>query len=463
MRSACSSGSIPAGSMRPNSGDPLLLEQDSRELAAPDVERLFGQGFAADIAELPIGRWSGPVESGYGLHLVLVHELTPARLPELDEIRGVVTASGAPHAWWRPMRCSTRGCGRPTRSPWSVRPCRRGVSDAAGALAVRDACLCSDWTPVRRRHEVRPAYLELRQTGPETWDVLWKVPARGDLQLAIAPAWPDNCDVAGAPLRFTTGGAATERSTVRCAGGLTGREVAVSGLSGTVIDVLVRLQRSDGTAQVVRLTPSAASFVVEDAPRWTAVAATYLGLGIEHILFGIDHLLFVLGLLLLVGSWRRLVATVTAFTVAHSITLAAATLGFVHVPSQPVEAAIALSIVFVAVEIVHGRTGQPGLTERWPWLVAFVFGLLHGLGFAGALSEVGLPENAIPTALLFFNLGVELGQLAFVGAVLAVLALLALPRTLRLPAPAWSWRLAPYGIGTVAMYWTIERMVAFAA
>jgi hypothetical protein len=132
----------------------------------------------------------------------------------------------------------------------------------------------------------------------------------------------------------------------------------MSGLSGTVIDVLVRQQRSDGTAQVVRLTPSAASFVVEDALRWTAVAATYLGLGIEHILFGIDHLLFVLALLLLVRSWRRLVATVTALIVAHSITLAAATFGFVHVPSQSVEAAIALNIVFVAVEIVHGRTGR---------------------------------------------------------------------------------------------------------
>ena len=309
-------------------------------------------------------------------------------------------------------------------------------------------------------HEVRPGYLELQQTGPETWDVLWKVPARGDLQLAIAPAWPENCAVEGAPRRFATGGAATERRAIRCAGGLTGREVAVSGLSATVIDVLVRLQRSDGTAQVVRLTPSAPAFVVEAAPRWTAVATTYLGLGVEHILLGIDHLLFVLAMLLLVRSWGRLVATITAFTVAHSITLALATLGFVHVPPQPVEAAIALSIVFVAVEIVHGRMGRAGLTERWPWVVAFAFGLLHGLGFASALREVGLPEQAIPAALLFFNLGVELGQLAFVGVVLALLASL---RSLQLPAPAWSWRLASYSIGAVAMYWTIERVVAFAA
>ncbi len=200
--------------------------------------------------------------------------------------------------------------------------------------------------------------------------------------------------------------------------------------------------------------------MVDETPRLTTVAATYLGLGIEHILLGVDHLLFVLALLLLVRSWRRLIATITAFTVAHSITLAAATLGFVHVPIKPVETAIALSIVFVAAEIVHGREGRPGLAARWPWVVAFVFGLLHGLGFAGALSEVGLPDSAIPTALLFFNLGVELGQLAFVGAALAVIAA---SRQLRLPTPAWSWRLAPYGIGTVAMYWTIERVVAFVA
>jgi hydrogenase/urease accessory protein HupE len=309
-------------------------------------------------------------------------------------------------------------------------------------------------------HEVRPGYLELQQTGSETWDVLWKVPARGDLQLGIAPAWPGNCDVQGEPRRLATGATATERSSIRCVAGLTGREVAVSGLPATVIDVLVRLQLSDGTTQIVRLTPSTPAFVVEDAPRWTAIAATYLGLGIEHILLGIDHLLFVLAMLLLVRSWSRLVATITAFTLAHSITLAAATLGFVHVPPRPVEAAIALSIVFVAVEIVHGRTGRSGLAERWPWVVAFVFGLLHGLGFASALREVGLPENAIPSALLFFNLGVELGQLAFVVGVLAVLASV---RSLQLSAPTWSWRLAPYGIGALAMYWTIERVVAFAA
>ena len=137
-------------------------------------------------------------------------------------------------------------------------------------------------------------------------------------------------------------------------------------------------------------------------------------LGIQHILSGVDHLLFVLGLLFLVGSWRRLVATVTAFTLAHSITLAAATLGLVHVPQTPIEAAIALSVMFVAAEILHQASGRPGLTARAPWVVAFIFGLLHGFGFAGALREVGLPQSDIPVALLFFNVGVEVGQLMFI-------------------------------------------------
>jgi hydrogenase/urease accessory protein HupE len=330
----------------------------------------------------------------------------------------------------------------------------------ARALALFAILLALGLGAGAQAHEVRPAYLELQQTGPETWETFWKVPARGDLRLAITPLWPDNCLTEGVPRRVGSDAAMTERSTIRCEGGLSGREIVIDGLSATAIDVLARLQRSNGTTQVVRIVPSAPAFVVDEAPHWTTVAATYLGLGIEHILLGVDHLLFVLALLLLVRSWRRLLATITAFTVAHSITLAAATLGFVHVPIKPVEAAIALSIVFVAAEIVHGREGRPGLTEQWPWVVAFAFGLLHGLGFASALREVGLPENAIPSALLFFNLGVELGQLAFVGAALAIIAA---SRQLRLPTPGWSWRLAPYGIGTVAMYWTIERVVAFVA
>ena len=195
-------------------------------------------------------------------------------------------------------------------------------------------------------------------------------------------------------------------------------------MSGTSTDVLVRIESLGGATQTERLSPTKTNFVVQSAPGASEVATTYLRLGIEHILFGFDHLLFVLALVILIGNWRRVALTVTAFTIAHSITLAAATLGLVNVPRPPVEAAIALSIVLVAVEIVNARRGNPSLAARWPWLVAFCFGLLHGFGFAGALAEVGLPHHAIPVALLFFNLGVEIGQLVFVAAVLTAGALL---------------------------------------
>ena len=307
-------------------------------------------------------------------------------------------------------------------------------------------------------HEVRPGYLEIREADAETFHVLWKVPAREDMRLAIHARFPESCRRVAEVTRFMAADSYNERSTLACAGGLTGRTITIDGLVATLTDVLVRLEREDGSTQVVRLTASTPSFVVEAAPSWLQVATTYLNLGVEHILFGIDHLLFVLALLILVRGGQRLVATVTAFTAAHSLTLGVATLGFVQVPQRPVEAVIALSILFVATEIVHGRQGRPGLTERWPWLVAFVFGLLHGFGFAGALSEVGLPQQAIPLALLFFNVGVELGQLLFIAAVLCVVAL---ARRVTVRQPVWTWRLAPYSIGSLAACWTVERVAGF--
>ncbi len=307
-------------------------------------------------------------------------------------------------------------------------------------------------------HEVRPGYLELRELDGERVAMLWKIPAQGDLRFGIRADLPERCARVGEPTETWTGDAYVERATLACGGGLDGARVGVAGLSATTIDVLVRIARADGSVQVARLTPSAPALLVEAAPGLLGVARTYVVLGVEHILLGVDHLLFVLALVILVGATRRLLATVTAFTVAHSLTLALATLGVVHVPARPVEAVIALSIVFVAAEIVHGMLGRPGVTARRPWLVAFVFGLLHGLGFAGALAEVGLPPQAIPTALLCFNVGVELGQLAFVAAVLAAGALLA---RLRVAWPAWSWYLPPYAIGAIAAYWTIERLARF--
>jgi hydrogenase/urease accessory protein HupE len=192
------------------------------------------------------------------------------------------------------------------------------------------------------------------------------------------------------------------------------------------------------------------------------VVRTYTVLGIEHILTGFDHLLFVLALLILVNGKGRLITTVTAFTLAHSVTLALAILGFLHVPGPPVEALIALSIVFVAAEIVYARQDRPGLSQRYPWLVAFVFGLLHGLGFAGALAEVGLPPLSIPTALLFFNVGVEIGQLTFIAAVFGLVALIRwTTRSVEFPRLVWLWRVPPYLIGGIASYWVIERIASF--
>jgi len=312
-------------------------------------------------------------------------------------------------------------------------------------------------------HEVRPGYLELRQTGPEAYDVLWKVPGQGEnLRFGLYVGLPATCTNVTEPIGAMANNAYIERWRVKCAGGLTGAATRVDGLSSTMTDVLVRVERLGGATQVTRLTPSSPSFVVEASPNPLEVARTYLVLGIEHILFGFDHLLFVLALFRLVKGTRRLIATVTAFTVAHSLTLAGAILGFVHVPGPPVEAGIALSIVFVAAEIVHDRQGRPGLTARFPWVVAFTFGLLHGFGFASALSEVGLPQSAIPVALLFFNLGVETGQLLFIASLFAVVALAReAARRMGVSRPAWGWRVPAYAIGGISAFWMIQRISVF--
>jgi len=328
-----------------------------------------------------------------------------------------------------------------------VRGLLAGIALAAGMLL----------TGLAMAHEVRPAYLRIQQTGPEEFDMLLRVPARGELRLAIYAELPEHCESPDAPLVWQEEGTWVERWSARCPGGIVGHLVEIAGLSSTVIDALARFERLDGTTQVERLTPAKPSFEVTAAESWGQVAATYITLGIEHILLGIDHLLFVLALLMLVPGMRTLVWTITSFTLAHSLTLAAATLGWVHVPQAPVEAVIALSILFVAMEIVHWRQGRPGITRRWPWLVAFTFGLLHGFGFAGALSGIGLPEHAIPLALLFFNVGVEIGQLAFIGVVFAVSFLLK-----RIAWPAWAWRVPVYAIGSMAAFWTIQRMAGFA-
>ena len=326
-----------------------------------------------------------------------------------------------------------------------------------GGLLVGPACA----------DELRPGYLEIRQTASDTYNLLFKIPAQSeDFRLGIYLALPDGAQDTAPPRASFGNGAYVERRSIRRAGGLTGLTIDIQGLSATSTDVLARIETLGGAVQTERLTPTRTSFVVEATPAAGEVAASYFRLGVEHILFGFDHLLFVLSLVILVRNWRRVVLTVTAFTLAHSITLVAATLGFVSVPGPPIEAAIALSIVLVAVEIVNDRRGQPSFAARWPWLIAFCFGLLHGFGFAGALAEVGLPHHAIPVALLFFNLGVEAGQLSFVAAALA--AGWAVRRTMALRLePAVIQKtvgtfdiIATYAIGTVAAYWLIERTSA---
>jgi len=311
-------------------------------------------------------------------------------------------------------------------------------------------------------HALQPGYLELRRIEGDLYQVLWKVPATGGRPMEISAELPEGCDPRVPQALAWNGAAYLAAWVASCSRGLEGGVITIVGLEQTATDVLVRLDFADGVDRAHRLTAGDPSFRVPARPSSVEVVRTYLLLGFEHILRGIDHLLFVLALLLLVKGARRLAATVTAFTVAHSLTLAGATLGFVHAPGPPIEAAIALSIVFLAAEILRSRRGQQGLAERRPWVVAFAFGLLHGFGFAGALIEVGLPQNSIPMALLFFNLGVEAGQLFFIACAFALLALAGqVTQRIDVALPSWGWAVPPYAIGCLAAFWVLQRIEAF--
>lgn len=230
--------------------------------------------------------------------------------------------------------------------------------------------------------------------------------------------------------------------------------MTIDGLNRTFTDALVRVAYADGTEFVTRLQADHPTTTISAAPGPAAVARTYFILGVEHILLGIDHLLFVLALLLIIDCRRKLLWTITAFTLAHSITLALASLGYVSLPGPPVEAVIALSIVLVAMETLRKRRGEHPATARWPWVVAFGFGLLHGFGFAGALIHIGLPQKSVPLALLMFNVGVEAGQLVFVAGVLFLAAGI---RRLPFRLPGWLNAVPPYAIGSIAMFWVLQR------
>ncbi|MBS0266146.1 MAG: HupE/UreJ family protein [Planctomycetes bacterium] len=304
-------------------------------------------------------------------------------------------------------------------------------------------------------HETRSAYLELTQTGEDTYDVFWRVPARGDLRLGIYVRLPSECQAISGTRGGIVDAVSLERWSIRCPGSLTDKTIAIDGLSATTIDVLVRVVRRDGKTQTTRLSPSAPSFVVAASPSQWQVAVSFLKIGIEHILLGVDHLLFVLGLLLIVSGRLRLLKTITAFTVAHSLTLALATLGYARVPVPPLNAAIALSILFLGPEIVRVWRGETSFTIRHPWVVAFLFGLLHGFGFASGLSELGISGSELVFGLLMFNVGVEIGQIGFV---LIILALLDAFRTLEIRWPRWAEYLPGYAVGTLGAFWTLQRV-----
>lgn len=305
-------------------------------------------------------------------------------------------------------------------------------------------------------HEVRPGFLELRESDATTYALLWKRPTGGEVEIRIAPVVPEGCQLATPDQQQLTPGAIVVHGMLRCAGGMAGKTIRIAGLETTMTDVLVRVQHADGRVESRLVRPPDPAFTLGAATSGSARALSYLQLGVQHILLGVDHLLFVLGLLLIVRERWMLAKTITAFTVAHSITLAIATLGYASAPLLPLNAAIALSILFLGPEIARVWRGESSFTIRHPWVVAFAFGLLHGFGFASGLTAMGLPQAEIPLALLLFNVGVEAGQLAFV---VLVLLLLRAFSQLAIVWPRWAQLLPGYVVGSLGAYWTIQRMV----
>ena len=306
-------------------------------------------------------------------------------------------------------------------------------------------------------HEIRPAYLQIKQVDQFTYEAYWKIPSMGEAAPKLRLVFSGSPKVTPMNAPQSLNSWILFKYTLEFPEGIEGQTLFIEGLSNTLIDALVRVEYLDGNEVVLMLQPDKDRMTIPGEISSWEVIKTYTILGIEHILFGIDHLLFVLALIIITTGFRKIVKTITAFTLAHSITLSMAALGYAHLPGPPVEAVIALSIVFLALEILKLIDGQQTLTSRKPWLVAFTFGLLHGFGFAGALLDIGLPQSDVPLALAFFNIGVELGQIAFVIAVLGVIY--ALRRLFEWPI--WAKRLPAYAIGGVAAFWVIDRFLGF--
>jgi hydrogenase/urease accessory protein HupE len=312
-----------------------------------------------------------------------------------------------------------------------------------------------------RAHEARPAYLEIEEIAPGRYGVLWRTPVLSGMHLPVALRLPEDAREVTPPTVRELSDARVERRVIEVPGaGLAGRRIELVGLQATITDVLVRVEALDGGISTTLVKPGRPWLDIAASQGTLALAGAYVRHGVEHILLGYDHLLFVLALILIVPSLRVLLATITAFTLAHSITLALVTLGFVHVPAPPVEAAIALSILLLACEILRLQHGEESLTARWPWVVAFSFGLLHGFGFASALTGIGLPPADVPLALFAFNAGVELGQLAFIAMVLGAMAV-ARRSGLAVPVAGAARRATAYAIGVLAAFWFCERLAGF--
>jgi len=324
------------------------------------------------------------------------------------------------------------------------------------ALLVAILLMVLAASPVRA-DEARPAYLEIKEIAAGQFNLLWRTPVLSGMRLPIVLTLPADVRNIKAPTVEELADSIVERRWIDAGPkGLSGKRIEFAGLQVLITDVLVRVQMLDGRTWTTIARASQPWVEITASQTWLGVAGTYVADGVRHIVFGADHMLFVLGLLLIVEDRWMLLKTITAFTIAHSITLAIATLGYASAPVVPLNAAIALSILFLAPEIVRRWRGDTSFTIRRPWVVAFAFGLLHGFGFAGALTSAGLPRTDLPFALLSFNLGVEVGQVGFV---LLILALERSFRVLEVRWPRWAQALPGYAVGSLGAFWTIQRVV----
>jgi hypothetical protein len=315
--------------------------------------------------------------------------------------------------------------------------------------------------PVALAHEARPAYLEITETAPGQFNVLWRTPVLSGMRLPVVLTMPGDLKNVREPSIQELADSLVEHRRINAGpAGLAGKRIEFAGLQLTITDVLVRAEMLDGRKWTTIVRPSQPWVEMPASQTWLAVVGTYTVEGIRHILFGADHMLFVLGLLLIVRNGWMLLKTVTAFTVAHSITLSIATLGYAEVPTAPLNATIALSILFLGPEIVRSWRGETSFTIQHPWVVAFSFGLLHGFGFASALTGAGLPRHELPLALVSFNLGVEAGQVVFVALVLALERSF---RALEIHWPRWAQALPGYAVGSLGAFWTMQRLAVLFA